>query len=356
MKGNKGEWSELYVFLKLLGDGKLYAADENMEVIPDIFYGIIKIIRENETPPLEYVYNGDVQVVNASTGETLLVLSSIDFDIAADNLYQAILRNKTSFEVPEIIQFVQNIGYSKLKARSDKKTDITLMVHDYKTGIQSEMGFSIKSRLGSPSTLLNASSSTNFEYNIINHTLSLDEIFVFNNISKFQEKFDYLSSLGADIVFKRISSEVFTYNLKLVDTGLPEVMGAILKESFSSSVNNITDLTHKIAEQNIFNVPSDESFNFYSYKIKELLTNIALGMVPATNWNGVYETTGGYIIVKEDGDVLCYHIYNRNEFREYLFSNTKLERASTERHKFGKIENIDGQQTLNLNLQIRFIH
>ena len=26
-KQNKGEWSELYVFLKLLGDGVLYAAD-----------------------------------------------------------------------------------------------------------------------------------------------------------------------------------------------------------------------------------------------------------------------------------------------------------------------------------------
>lgn len=30
MKGNKGEWSELYVFFQLLADGKLYAADENM--------------------------------------------------------------------------------------------------------------------------------------------------------------------------------------------------------------------------------------------------------------------------------------------------------------------------------------
>jgi len=29
--GNKGEWSEAYVFLKLLGDGKLYAADQNLK-------------------------------------------------------------------------------------------------------------------------------------------------------------------------------------------------------------------------------------------------------------------------------------------------------------------------------------
>jgi HpaII restriction endonuclease. len=30
LRGNKGEWSEIYTFLKLLADGKLYAADENL--------------------------------------------------------------------------------------------------------------------------------------------------------------------------------------------------------------------------------------------------------------------------------------------------------------------------------------
>ena len=33
---NKGEWSELYVFLKLLGDGVLYAADANLNKIEDL--------------------------------------------------------------------------------------------------------------------------------------------------------------------------------------------------------------------------------------------------------------------------------------------------------------------------------
>ena len=27
--GNKGEWSELYVFLRLLGDGGIYGADDS---------------------------------------------------------------------------------------------------------------------------------------------------------------------------------------------------------------------------------------------------------------------------------------------------------------------------------------
>ena len=31
LRGNKGEWSEAYAFIKLLGEGKVYAADENLK-------------------------------------------------------------------------------------------------------------------------------------------------------------------------------------------------------------------------------------------------------------------------------------------------------------------------------------
>ena len=44
--GNKGEWSEIYIFLKLMSDGKVYAADKNMNRLTNVFLNIIKIIRE----------------------------------------------------------------------------------------------------------------------------------------------------------------------------------------------------------------------------------------------------------------------------------------------------------------------
>jgi type II restriction enzyme len=31
LTGNRGEWSEPYTLLKLLGDGRLYAADEKVK-------------------------------------------------------------------------------------------------------------------------------------------------------------------------------------------------------------------------------------------------------------------------------------------------------------------------------------
>ena len=85
------------------------------------------------------------------------------------------------------------------------------------------------------------------------------------------------------------------------------------------------------------------------------MTDIALGMMPSKVWTGELDATGGYLVVKESGDILCYHIYNRNEFENFLLNNTKFETASSTKHGFGSIYEIDNQQYLNLNLQIRFI-
>ena len=34
---NKGEWSEIYISLKLLNDGKLYIADKNLNAMKNVF-------------------------------------------------------------------------------------------------------------------------------------------------------------------------------------------------------------------------------------------------------------------------------------------------------------------------------
>ena len=78
-------------------------------------------------------------------------------------------------------------------------------------------------------------------------------------------------------------------------------------------------------------------------------------MTPSKNWDGKFQATGGYIIVREDGEVLCYHIYNHNEFQDYLFKNTRIETPSTTRYGFGSIYKENNKNFIKLNLQIRFI-
>lgn len=84
------------------------------------------------------------------------------------------------------------------------------------------------------------------------------------------------------------------------------------------------------------------------------MTSAALGMMPATAWSGEFDANGGYLVVKRDGEILCYHFYDRNRFEDYLFSNAYLERSSTSRHEYASIikEN-DGTLSFKLNFQVR---
>ena len=60
--GNKGEWSEIYVLLKLLGEGVVYAGDGNLEKIDNLYYPIINIIRQEERK-CEYMPDSKQQIV-----------------------------------------------------------------------------------------------------------------------------------------------------------------------------------------------------------------------------------------------------------------------------------------------------
>ena len=61
------------------------------------------------------------------------------------------------------------------------------------------------------------------------------------------------------------------------------------------------------------------------------------------------------LLVKKDGDIVCYHFYNRKDVEDYLYNNTRFERGSRTRHEYGSLYRADdGKVYIKLNLQIRF--
>lgn len=77
-------------------------------------------------------------------------------------------------------------------------------------------------------------------------------------------------------------------------------------------------------------------------------------MTPSKAWQGKFNANGGFIVVKEDGDIVCYHFFDRNDLEDYLFYNTRFETPSTSRHNFGSIYEENGEFFMKLNLQVRF--
>jgi hypothetical protein len=358
LTGNKGEWSEVYVFLKLLADGRLNAADANLEAIPNVYYPIIKILRqETATKNREYFINGDIKIIDGNNDLEILSLPILEFVNRSQELFNELkIAVGSSFGFPYIENFLESIDVKTLTALSTDKSDIKIIVHDLNTGMKPKLGFSIKSMLGRNSTLFNAGNTTNFIYEIIgNGNFSINEINLIETSPKISNRILKLKELGFKLKFNSIQSKTLQLNLQLIDSDLPQILAELLLQKYSSSgVSGLSTDLKQLTKNNPLEFDLSQGHPFYEYKIKNFLTDSALGMTPATKWTGKYDATGGIIIVKEDGELVCYHIYNRNEFQDYLLNNTKFEQASTTRYNFGEIFEENHKKFIKLNLQIRF--
>lgn len=354
--GNKGEWSEIYALFKLLGDKRLSAGNAELEKVENLFYPIIKIIRIETGGNYEYEITKDLVIV--SGGKEKLRIPVKTFTEQAVKLLSKIKESLGAFSIPETEAFMKSVNCGTLKAKSSSKSDIKIVIHDLRINQTAELGFSIKSQLGGDSTLLNAGKTTNFVYQIYGFKGSATEINKINAIdsrSKIKDRIEQIKKLGGKLKFLSLEQDIFKNNLVLIDSLLPNILAEVVKQFFTSNLSKISSLTEEISSKNPLSYDTQFSHSFYEYKIKRFLTDVALGMMPSKVWGGVYDATGGYLIVKENGEILCYHIYNRNQFEDYLFNNTKLETASSSRHDFGKLFTYRENLYFKLNLQIRFI-
>ena len=360
--GNKGEWSEIYALFKLLGDKELHPGNSDIQKLENLVYPILRILRTEVNGNFEYSIEDDIVVISGN--EEIFRIPILEFQERAKYLLHEIKGNSGTFSVPEIEKFMQSINCLSLKASSSAKTDITIIVHDHRTGLQPSLGFSIKSQLGNPSTLLNAGETTNFIFKIENNLLSQKNISDINSLyvkrgvklsRDIKGRIKAIYEKGAELSFVHPQRQIFNNNLILIDSLLPQILASVLLQFASSSYSSVAELVKIIEDENPLNFDTTNKHLFYNYKIKRFLTDIALGMMPSKVWNGEYDATGGYLIVKATGEILCYHIYNKNEFENYLLANTKLETASSSRHGFGEIYEEKGENYFKLNLQIRFI-
>ncbi len=328
-----------------------------LENIESLVFPIIKILRNESGGTYEFGYEGDLVVVKGSEEKFRIPISQ--FQEQAIYLLTK-LKESTSatFSIPDIEIFINSFNCKSLKASSSVKSDIRIVIHDHRTGTTPELGFSIKSQLGGASTLLNAGKTTNFIYRIVEGGISdakTSEINAISSSSKIKDRIQQIKDVLGTLEFYKTESSIFGNNLTLIDSALPKILSEIVLIFFSSGYSKISDLVSEISMRNPLNFNQESDHPFYLYKIKRFLSDIALGMMPSKVWAGELDATGGYLVVKDDGEILCYHIYNRNEFEDYLLRNTKLETASSSRHGFGQLYKEGDQMFFKLNLQIRFI-
>ena len=379
-KANKGEWSELYALYKLLSEQNLYPINIDNKNGQRLRMPILSILRHTEQYlKAEYKIEEDGQVVINANGHNIIQIAKSDFDDIAPKLFEAIKKgapnedgtSDSSFELPEFDEFRKktccpNIKcYSKNLGNGEKdKSDLYIVIHDFVTGQTPIQGFSIKSEIGKPPTLLNATNLTNFKYKL-SENLPEEMVAQINSMVNKRGQADIKGRVRA-ILDQHVSLEfstinpnakgnyVFLENLMLVDSMLPQIVSNLLVLSYSEDTRILSSLTDKLSEINPLGFPMKTNKKQYEAKVRRFVTDIALGMVPSAPWEAAHQAYG-LLVVNTKGEIDCYHIIYRKSLEDYLYENLKFETASASRYGFGKIETgSDGCQYFTLNLQLRF--
>lgn len=361
-KYNKGEWSEFYAFIKILGDRELAASDEKLNAIPNLTYPVTKLIQKDLQTTREY---------NLSSKENLVIttMDSEGRNVTTANYEDIKSKTKTiftdlkqatgrSFVLVSADSLIGELNFGKIKAGASKKGDIVIVLHDHITSQDHEVEFSIKSYLGGQPTLLNPSKiGTNFKFKVVGFSGDVESINSIDSNRKVLDRFEAIRTAGGELEFAGMLSSTFQKNIRKIDSFMPEIVGEYLRLANKGRGKKISDLTKLVFNSPPIAALLEPSLDHedIKYKIKQLLLNVALGMVPQTEWDGLFKADGGYIVVREDGEVVCFHVYNISQLSEYLFQNTTLETPSTSRYNFASLYQESNSLYINLNLQIRFI-
>jgi type II restriction enzyme len=243
------------------------------------------------------------------------------------------------------------------------------------TGFKSEVGFSIKSKHSSSASLINASGQTLFQYRITNKNSKIGCFEAKKALSPIEEQNEEQRKIGPkervarlldsdyNLTFSKMNSLFFQENLQLIDSSLDVFLADCLLVFMTEKVSSLSDIVILVAKRNPCAYSTrDETrlLDFYQYKMKRLIVDAALGMQPKVAWTGEYDASGGYIIVKSSGEVVCYHLYNWNALQDYLYNNLKFETptstgtGSKKSFNYALYYSENGESYMDICLQLRF--
>ncbi len=334
---NRGEWTEAYVFMRLLGDGRIYGASPELTKDESTYIDIINIIRDEPDKILifERFIEDNIAYVKASKDrEKIRIVTAPELTEYARFLYDNI-KTLTKYRVTSVVEvqkFLETLGVDTPKAKLSEaakekygtKTDIIITSENSLDHSRTTDGFSIKSHIGNPATLFNCSQTSGFTFEIVGcdekgmHEINAKDAFL-SIMKVIKEKFS-LEYVGC-------RNEAFEQNIAIVDSRMEEVLSAAVlahASYYGMCGSNVKDVCDKVVELNPINVKNPQMF--YPAKFKDFLFDSFAGMTASSIWNGRKKLTGGYIDVSRNGEMLYYRAISDDIFGNYLFENTYFDR------------------------------
>jgi type II restriction enzyme len=344
---NRGEWSELYAIGYLLLNGGGFGADENARRDTSIFYKVLQVV-DNPSGGLETIYtleNSEIQVTKDGIG--IVTIKKENLAPSLDAFFKALVQESGSraFSLPSGDALLKLLMRDRLSSSSSNIEDLHLILEDIETKIATtRRSFNIKSEIGSPATIFNASGSTNLTFKILGNPKPES----FPSASPVKTNLHALVDKGYSLEFVEYDNSTFHQSLENIDSKLPDFLAELMLSYYLSSTTNLASLCHSTWSD------EKQGNTLQISKIKKFLSAASMGLRANKIWSGYPEDFGGLLLVKENGDVLFYYLYNLQKFEDYLFKHLRFETPSASRHGFGQVYEYKGEARIKLNLQIRF--
>lgn len=369
---NKGEGSEFYAFLYILGETKLPLVDKDLkETGRDVNF--LKVLREDAI----YEFTSGNRVAVYVDGATHYFDCSQAQEEAKKVFSLLVNPGSIPTNAPALGSALKLVCAKKLRAKSANKQDLSASVQFPNVPFSQFIGFSVKSYVGKDPTILNASGdNTRFVYRILKNgqTPSGDELARLKSFypttvgnSKIGTYADFYRNAlrdGFSFNFKENSGGNLSYNLKFIDSKGPELLARILMEQFAAPRTRtpLADLVDEAARKN--DIPEIQALgdnfedrrNSLRHKIQNILLAFTTGATPAVKWTGAQTASGGLLVVEKSGKVYCLELLSGNVVGNYLIENAYFEQPSGDRHSKNVLTISPSEVTIDLQLQIRIQH
>ena len=351
---NKGEWTEAYVFLRLLGDGRIYGADEHLKKDERIYIDIVNIFKYEADKIYRFaseISDSVASVCGYEDEQRFIILTPPELAGRAERLYAAIRDVKSGdrkFSVPDIQEYLQNLRFNspkvpalpkKYEKEFGKKTDIVIEIEDSIDGARSKEGFSIKSHIGSSPTLFNSATKSNIIYEVVGcnddlmHRINAVDDFIGKDATELKPERDgMIRAIKRHNLELKLAEEkcdaTFRNNIMYVDTKMLTILDVVVRLQTGilpgAKSSDSVDIVEALAKVNPLNFPNPK--HFYEAKIKDFHFASFSGMTASREWDGKKRLTGGYIDVDKDGGLLYYRAISDDVFCTYLHKHLYFDR------------------------------
>ena len=376
MTANRGEWAELYVLFKLLGEGKIYAADENLNKNINSYLEIVKIFREEVKKQISEYRTGSIVEIFIGKDHVASIPASEFLDNAKLLLDTINTGKGRAFNPnPATEAFIQRAKIYQIKAKSVSslgdlggKNDIVMQIRDPQTALVTISGFSIKAQGESPATLFNTAPASAFVYKLTNmndtHMENINSLFTQKGGKDKGKRIEYMQSNGIELIFQgnkilpKKERSVFADNLDLIRGDMQAILNEVILAHYTAKgdTSKLSDICKILIANNPLKKANPHIF--YPKAIKDFLYISFAGMTASEPWDGREVVNGGFIVAKSNGEVLVFHTRDGESFRNFLFYNTKIDRPSSSEKKgypYAHVYKVDNEYYFDLNFQIRFV-